>query len=233
MRSPTIEYEYLKAHINNISDIAFNTLYTKYIINDLSGKDKVIQIDDTDQESIISKRNGGLPFPGNIYTFIYKGPQISEIINQKQFFFSKTQEKTLTYIDFVPLVFCMSISTKIMKGINLNLLPPKVRLSFLESFYQLSKEFLENVEELTENNKLAINEKFRNYIASGRAQKVILLFNSQKNATYEKAYRSYNFKDIENFRMVEYNEWKYIPFYEPRDAFRKMNYSQIQKLYYK
>ena len=223
MRSPLQNYEYLKAKVNNVSEIAFNTLYRKYIIEDLRGKEKVIGIDSTDQETIISKRNGGLPFPGFIYTFIYKGKEIVEMI----------KERPQVYIDFVPLVFCMSIATKNLKGVNLNLLPPRVRLGFLESFYQLSKDFLEDVEELTENNKLAVNEKFRNYIASGRSQKVIELFNSQRNATFEKAYRSYNFVDIQNFRMIEYNEWQYIPFYEPRDAFRKMNYAQIQKLYYK
>jgi hypothetical protein len=223
MRSPEVEYEYLKAHVNNISDIAFYNLYTKYIINDLSGKDKVIQIDDTDQESVIIKRNGGYPLPGFIYTFIYKGKEISQIIN----------EKPQIYIDFVPLVFCMNIGKGIVKGINLNLLPANVRLNFLQGFFILFKPFFENVEKLTQNNQLALNEKFISFVRSGDGQDIIRILNSRKHATYEKAYRSYNFEDIENFRMVEYNEWKYIPFYEPKDAFRKMNYKQIQKLYYK
>jgi hypothetical protein len=223
MNSPNVDYEYLKTHVNNITETAFNTLYTKYIINDLSGKDKMIGIESTDQESLIISRNGGFPIPGFIYTFIYKGKEITEMIN----------EKPQIYIDFVPLVFCMNIGKGIMKGINLNLLPARVRLSFLQSFYMLFKPFFEDVEELTENNKLAINEKFVSFVTSGDGQKVIKILNDRNHSTYEKAYRSYNFKDIQNFRMIEYSEWKYIPFYEPKDAFRKMNYSQIQKLYYK
>lgn len=223
MRSPVVEHEYLKAHVNNIPDIAFDTLYTKYIINDLSGKNKVIQIDDTDQESIITKRNGGDPIPGFIYTFIYKGKEISQMIDKKP----------QIYIDFVPLVFCMNIGKEIFKGINLNLLPANIRLNFLQGFFILFKPFFQDIEELTENNKLAINEKFVSFVRSGDGQNIIRILNSRNHATYEKAYRSYSFKDIENFRMVEYNEWKYIPFYEPKDAFRKMNYKQVQKLYYK
>ena len=223
MRSPIENHRYLKAHVNNVPQIAFNTLYRKYIIEDLRGKEKMIGIESTDQESIVTKRNGGLPFPGFVYTFIYKGKEIIEMI----------QNKPQVYIDFVPLVFCMNTSPKIMKGINFNLLPAPVRLKFLEAYYQLYKDFLSDVEELTENNKLAINDKFRSYVLSGRGQAILKIFNSQQNATFEKAYRSYNFVDIENFRMVEYNEWQYIPFYEPKDAFRKMNYAQIQKLYYK
>jgi len=31
--------------------------------------------------------------------------------------------------------------------------------------------------------------------------------------------------------MVEYSEWKFIPFYEPKDAFRKLNQSDLYKYY--
>ena len=31
--------------------------------------------------------------------------------------------------------------------------------------------------------------------------------------------------------MVEYPEWRYIPFYDPRSAFRKLSQSQMYKLY--
>ena len=36
---------------------------------------------------------------------------------------------------------------------------------------------------------------------------------------------------VDKFRMIEYSEWKFIPFYEPKNAFRKLNQSQLYKLY--
>jgi hypothetical protein len=94
------------------------------------------------------------------------------------------------------------------------------------------KPFFEKVEELTQNNQIAINKKFIEEAKTGRSQEIIKIFNKMAGSNFNYGYRSYKFKNIDVLRMIEYNEYSYIPFYDPRDAFKKMNQSEIHKLYW-
>lgn len=222
MLSPREEYNFLK-DINNIKDIAYDTLFTKYLIQNKRGYDKLTEIESTDQESIIISRNGGYPIPGMVYTFIYGEPdQIPLRFGHKDF------------IDVVPLVFCMNNQRGAFSGINMNMLPTGPRLDFLNSFYNTFKDFLERTAELlAQNDKLALNKRFIEFMKSGGGQEMIRLFNRKNGANFNYGYRSYKIEKVKNLRMIEYNEWNYIPFYNPKDAFREMNQSQIHKLYYR
>jgi len=60
---------------------------------------------------------------------------------------------------------------------------------------------------------------------------MIKLFNIRNRANFNFGYRKYTIDKVKNLRMIEYPEWKYIPFYEPKDAFRRLNLNQIYKLY--
>lgn len=222
MNSPSEEYRYLR-DLDNIFDEAYFTLFEKYMKYKLWGKDKVIQIDETDQESLIASKNGGFPIPGYTYTFIYKGDN---------FKIGAPPEKVREYTDLVPIVFCMSSDKNNFAGINMNLLPPGSRLKFLQSFYDVFSSFLEReVDVLAENNELALNKRFIALVNSGKGQDMIKLFSRATGENFKFAYRKYLFEKIENFRMIEYAEWKYLPFYEAKDAFRKLNQNQIYKLY--
>ena len=220
MIHPRDENKILK-NVNNIDEQAYFTLFEKYIIQNLKGEKKLFEIDSTDQESLVMKRNGGYPIPGFVYTFLYKGPDmVVEIKNKK-----------VEYTDLVPLVFCMNNDRGNFSGINLNTLPPDVRLRFLGSFYETFIDFFANVEELTENNKEAFNKRFISFMKSGGGQTMIKLFNKKNGANFNFGYRKYLIEKVDRFRMVEYSEWKFIPFYEPKDAFRKLNQSDLYKYY--
>lgn len=222
MNSPVEEYNYLR-NLDNIFDVAYFTLFEKYMKYKLRGPEKAIQIDETDQESIILTRNGGFPIPGMIYTFIYKGPKDKIVI---------PKEKPKEYQDFVPLLFCMGAERESFSGINLNLLPPNARLQFLQSFYETFEDFLKReADVLAQNNKLSLNKRFISYIKSGKAQEMIKLFNKANGAHFNFAFRKYLIGKVDELRMIEYAEWKYIPFYEPQAAFRKLSQNQIYKLY--
>ena len=125
----------------------------------------------------------------------------------------------------------MNIDRGSFTGINLNTLPPDARLSFLGSFYDTFYDFFKNVESLTENNKEAFNKRFISLIKSGGGQSLLKVFNRENGANYNFGYRKYLIEKVDRFRMVEYSEWKFIPFYEPKDAFRKLNQADLYKLY--
>ena len=222
MQSPKEEFKFLK-NVNNIKDTAFYELFEKYLIQNKKGDKKLTEIESTDQESLIISKNGGYPIPGMIYTFIYGEPdQIQLKLGTKDF------------IDVAPLIFCMNTDRISFKGINMNMLPSDVRLDFLESFYNVFDDFFKNdVDILSQNNKLALNKRFIEYVKSGKGQEMLKLFNIKNGANFNYGYRSYKIGKVKRLRMIEYSEWNYIPLYEPKDAFRKLSQNIIHKLYYR
>lgn len=220
MLDPVDEYKFLK-DINNIKDIAYQTIFEKYLIQNKKGYDKLTEIESTDQESLIITRNGGYPIPGMIYTFLYGEKEQIEL----KYGFKE-------YIDVAPVTFCMNIDYGSFKGINLNMIPSEDRLKFISSYYNTFKDFLEKTAELlAQNNKLALNRRFIEFIKSGGGKEMLRLFNAKNAANFNFAYRSYKIEKVKQLRMLEYNEWVYLPFYEPKDAFRKINQSEMHKLY--
>jgi len=219
MNSPIEEYDYLK-NLANITDVAYYTLFEKYMKYNLRGQKKVIQIEDTDQESLMLAKTGGAPLPGMIYTFLYGGPDVVVKNSKKK------------YSDIVPMVFCMKNDKTSFSGINLNTIPYQARVKFLQSFYDNFQSFLEReVDLLAQNDKLALNKRFLSFIAGGKGKMMIDMFNKSTSENFNFGYRNYLLPKVKNLRMIEYAEWKYLPFYEPKDAFRKLSFSQIYKLY--
>jgi len=225
MESPVKEYKRL-SKIDNIKELAYYEIFTKYIVENLKNAKKLSEIDSTNQEQIIRRFNGGFPLPGFIYTFIYPPKKGEELI-------IKDGRKERKYNDYVPLVFCTNIKDEFFKGINLNTLPPLARLKFFETYFNMYESFFKDVEVLTENNKLAINDRYVDIALSPKGFDIIKLFNAMTNANFNYGFRTYDMKKIKQLRMIEYSEWAYINFYNPKNAFKLMNQKQIQDLYYK
>jgi hypothetical protein len=226
MESPINNYKTL-SQIDNIKSIAYDTIFTKYIIKSLRGEKKLMEWDSTDQESLILERNGGFPLPGFIYIFEYDKKGGAQFLN--------TGGVNKEFFDVVPLVFCTHVNTMTdnFEGINFNFLPPLERVKLLEAYYRAFQKFFENLEEKTQNNELALNKKFISFASSPIGGKIIKLFSKLASANFNYAYRKYKFDKIDNFRIIEYCEWNHIPFYEPKDAFRGANQKQIQTQYWK
>ena len=217
MNPPIEEYKFMKG-IDGIVDQAYFVLFEKYMKYNLRGQEKVIQIEDTDQESIMIKKTGGMPMPGMIYTFLYGGPDV-KVANK-------------SYSDLVPIVFCIKSEKTSFSGINLNTLPYQARVKFLQNFYDTFEDFLKReVDVLAQNDKLALNKRFLNFVGGGNGKKMIEVFNKVTQENFNFGYRNYSLQKVKNLRMIEYAEWRYLPFYEPKDAFRKLSYSQLYKLY--
>ncbi|MCK9446211.1 hypothetical protein M0Q50_04900 [bacterium] len=227
MESPKETFEKYK-RITNINAIAYDRLFINYLKLGLKGSKKLVDIESTNQEDLINQKLHGVPQIGMIYTFIHINKEgLNEIINA-------ASGKVIKFHDFTPILFITSFngSTGIIKGLNLNLLPNKERLKFLQVYWEFFNEFLKKVEEKTEYNELALNKEYQRLALSGKNSQIIKMFNNDQDASFEYAYRSYDLKNIRNFRMIEYNEWKYIPFYDSRESFKKTNLKLIYDTYY-
>jgi hypothetical protein len=214
--------------INNIENVAYEKLLLNYLQYNIKGPKKLIDIESTDQESILNSISPGIPYQGMVYTFIHLNKDgLSELENLKT-------GKTVTFHDFTPILFCTSYDpiNKLIKGINLNLLPKSERLKFLQSYYETYQEFFERVEELTEYNKIAINQEYRIIAMAGKNRELFTYFNKKNGSMFNFAYRSYSMLNLRNFRMIEYVEWPYILFFNSRDTIKQANLEIIYRMYF-
>jgi len=227
MESPKITYEQMK-HIDDIKNVAYERLFENYLKLELKGPKKLIDIESTDQESVLNKFNFGTPWPGMVYTFIHVNEKtLSELQNMKT-------GKPVQFHDFTPIVFCTNFNplSGILKGLNLNILPTEERVKFFQAFWENYKEFFARIEEKTEYNKEALNKKYLIAALIGRNPALFKKFNNEQNALFEFAYRSYDLKNIAKFRMIEYSEWVYIPFFDAKQSFKKANLELIYRTYW-
>jgi len=227
MESPKIIHEQLK-RIDGIKDIAYTRLFENYLKLDLKGSKKLIDITSTDQESVLNKINRSIPIQGMVYTFIHLNKENLELLKNL-----KTGKET-EFHDFTPILFCTNFDPikKIVHGINLNMLPSSERIKFFEAYYQLYKNFLKDIEQLTEFNKIAINLEYKIAAMSGKNPKIFEYFNKSQHALFNYAYRSYIISNIRRFRMLEYDDWGYIPYFSPKEAFKKISIELIHKTYW-
>jgi len=228
MENPKLSYEKLKA-ITNIKEVAYQRLFENYLKLDLEGPQKLIDIESTDQESVLNRMRRGIPYEGMIYTFLHlNDTNISLLRNLKT-------QKEFEFHDFTPIVFCtyVDVVNDNFRSLNLNMLPPSERLKFLQIFYETYKDFFQDVErELLHENDFAINQEYRLAALLGKNKDLLLYFNRKQRANFSYAYRTYEFKNIKKLRMLEFEEWKYIPFFEPKESFKKANLDLIYKTYW-
>lgn len=222
MLSPRKEYKSLLT-TENINDFSHYILFDKYITQNLHGNNKIFDIETSNMEDLLMKQTNGLPLPGMIYTFIYHGKPFEIIIEEA---------KKGKYSDYVPIMFCLGINRKNTIGINLNLLPQQVRLNFLQLLYDTFYNFYKDANIYAQYGQLVVNKSLINIVASNKGKELVKYFSDVHGANYSFAYRKYKLKNISNLRMIEFGEYKYIPFYVPENAFRKMNYKKLHKLYY-
>jgi len=227
MIEPLIEYEQLKK-IDRIEAVAYDRLIGTYLELKLKGDKKLIDIESTDQESKIKSHMLGIPVPGMIYIFNHVNDGTLEMLRELK------SGKNIQFHDLTPIIFCMSYNllTKTVKGLNLTMLPAPERVKFLQSFYKLFESFFKDVEQKTQYGKLAINKNYIEISLLGKNSKMIEQFNKINTSLFNYAYRSYKFDNIKNFRMIEFEEWRYIPFYSPNKAFAGTNLNQLYKMYW-
>jgi len=228
MESPKDIYEKNK-RITNIEDVAYVRLFDNYLKLELKGPRKLIDIDSTDQESLLNERTRGRPWPGMIYTFIHMNK--NNIIELT----ARGTGKMMQFHDFTPILFCTSFNpqTSLIKGLNLNMMPPDDRVKFLQVFWEQYKLVLDKIEELTEYNKNALNKKYISDAITGKNPALFKMFSDKQNSPFGFAYRSYERKNCAKFRMIEYQEWQFIPFFNAQQSFKKINLSKIYDEYNK
>jgi hypothetical protein len=187
-----------KGDSNNVS------LAQKYLVKDLldsnlKGENKIFELDGIDIESSLN----GKIIPSLIYTFIYD---------------YKKDKNLLSFGDKFPMVFCLNLimferqnSKSInMRGINLNLMTQEEKVKFLDFIVSTNEKFY--TEQIyKDNNKVHINNIIYSSLSNDN---IIELLSNVVKFDISKYVRMYTISNCKNIRLIEYNLWKYIPFYK-------------------
>lgn len=155
--------------------------------------------------------------PSMIYTFSYE-TNMQDKIGKYSFY------------DIVPVILCTSNDGQLVTGLNFNFLPTDIRALVLDIIYNAFKTFYDkDVDKAVERGEAAINESFAQFLIPDKGISFLNLLNNKLGIKITDAYRTYRREDIKNIRLVEFDEWKYIPFLVFKDAVRGASLAKVQK----
>lgn len=196
---------------NTVNKSSYEEIAFKIFVDDLlrykkTGTEKSNTITAMDMESQVPVKF----IPSMFYTFMYASPNI-DLANGK------------TFIDAVPLILCVSNTGETVSGVNFNMLPNNVRAVIIDIIRDAFSEFYNNL-----TGDYRINEKFAQYLISS-PDSFVKLIKDTTGYNITSAFRQYNLKYAKNIRLIEYDQWDYIPFLVFKDAIRGSNLAAIQK----
>lgn len=197
----------------NIRKLAEEYLVKDLLGKNLKGKNKLKDLDALDMETRINKI-----IPTMIYTFQYA---------------CKDDVANLAVNDKCPIVFCTGYkqvneygrNTLHIYGINLNLMTELEKVKFLDFLVSTNEKFYSS--DVYNTNKIIVNTKLYSIVQTPNFAKYI---SNVLRFDITKYYRSYAFQGCKNFRIVEYNLWKYIPLYNPKTKIDNVSFEDTQKI---
>lgn len=198
---------YKSASKSAYEKIAFNTFVNDLLRDKKTGSAKSRTVTALDMESKTPIRF----IPSLFYTFLYITPKMQSL------------DKKDGFIDAVPLIFCTSNLGNKVAGINFNMIPTDVRAAVIDTIVNTDEEFYKSA-----SGEYQINEKLAKVLISKPS---IFLSVIQDTTGYDisSAFRQYNTEYIQNVRMIEYDQWEYIPFLVFKDDIRGINLASMQK----
>lgn len=148
--------------------------------------------------------------PGCIYCFIYKAmnPTTYIVGNQK-----------LQYFDKLPVLYVIKETPNTITGINLNFCNRDLRVAILNMIYNMDEDFFFNNSDIkneVDNGKIITSNSINKFLLNDNTciQQIMYKLNKTYNIPNNPNIfiRTYSKSLIRNIRMIEYWQWKHIPF---------------------
>lgn len=198
--------------VNQMEKEAFDFLVTGLLSKNLKGKNKQRTITAHNMEETI----GNQIVPSLFYMIMYAKNDVPEKIGDDEFY------------DVCPLILCLSVNDKNVTGINFNFIPNILRAVILDIIEESNINFyntvsVSNVDEIQINKALAVILSSKN-----GAFNFIQYIKSKTGIDISSAIRTYNKSNIVNVRLIEYDEWGYIPYLTFTDSVRGADLAKIQ-----
>lgn len=203
------------------TSVEYYNLAKEYLIDDKLRSKNIIPSKQITGMKMESQLNLSI-YPSMFYTFLYNTDTIQ-------------QYGTLQFIDRVPLLLCMTNISGVISGINFNFIREDIRPILLDIIYNSFESFYSNdLSNAVNNNQYLINNKLANIFINDQTRNVFLSWLDKKTGIkISNTYRIYNKNYISNIKLIEYDEWKYIPFLNFSDAIRGINLAILQETFMK
>ena len=205
---------YKDSRLQSMSAQATQSLVQMLLVDNIRGQDKLQEITAMDMESTFNKT----VYPSMMYTFLYDSPDVEQINNR-------------TFKDHIPVILCMSFDGNYITGLNFNLIPNDIRADILDIIYNAFTSFYKDkLSNAVTSGTAVLNEQFASILINERSRTDFLhILNAKLGMDVSNAYRTYSIKYIKNIRLIEYDNWKYIPFLSFTDSVRGAGLASLQK----
>ena len=151
------------------------------------------------------------------YLIMYTKSDNPEVIGKNEFY------------DVCPLIMCLSANDKSISGLNFNFIPNDVRARIMDLIVESNQKFYQEME-TTSINSIKTNNPLGSLLMSDKGISSFLLFiKSKTGIDVSQCVRTYKRSNIVNVRLIEYDEWSYIPYLSFKDSIRGANLANIQK----
>ena len=209
--------KYLETYLNSDRDQmekeAFDFLITDLLSRNLRGADKQRTLTAHNMEDMLKNQL----VPSMFYLLMYAKSDKPEVIGKNEFY------------DVCPLIMCLNVNNKFVTGLNFNFLPNDVRARIMDLIVESNQKFYQEIE--TSNiNSIKVNNALGSMFMSDKGVSSFLLFvKSKTGLDVSKCVRTYDRKNIMNVRLIEYDEWHYIPYLSFKDSIRGSSLANVQR----
>lgn len=204
---------YTKSNKGQMEKEAFDFLVTDLLSKNLRGNDKQRTLTAHNMEDMIKNQF----VPSMFYLIMYAKSDRPESIGNQEFY------------DVCPLIFCVGSNDKFVTGINFNFIPNDVRARIMDIITETQKKFYDDVE-TTNITDIRANTPLGSLLLSEKGISSFVLFiKSKTGIDISPCIRTYNRSNIINVRLIEYDEWGYIPYLSFKDSVRGANLANIQR----
>lgn len=200
---------YKKTERSKGEALAFDVLVSDLLSKDKIGSDKFRELGSKNMEQSAPTNF----IPSMFYIFMYVKQDKEQVLGEK-------------FYDVCPLILCTSVDAKSVKGINFNFLPNDVRAAVLDILVGDFKDFYDNVEK-DAGDDLVVNNDLGVSLTKG-LDGVLMYIKEKIGLDISACVRTYSRRNMLKTRMIEYDQWKYIPFLTFKDAVRGINLAQLQ-----
>jgi hypothetical protein len=190
---------------------AFDVLVTDLMSSNLTGQTKSKELTAQDMESHMATNF----MPTMFYIFMYVRQQPEKMKNAE-------------FYDVCPMILCTSVDAKTVTGINFNIIPNNIRAVFLDIVTGDYQQFY-NEMRITSPDRMVVNNKLGSILTSEKGLSYIIAYiNAKTGVDLSSAIRKYDRSCIIKTRMIEYDQWHYIPFLSFKDSVRGVSLAALQ-----
>lgn len=205
---------YKDSKLQSMAEQATENLVQLLLVDNKRGSGKTNELTGMDMESTFNYT----VLPSMIYTFLYDSPDAEKM--------DETNFK-----DHLPVILCTSFDGRYVTGLNFNLIPNDIRANILDIIYNAFSNFYEDsLNDAVSKNKAVLNEKFAVLLMNDRQRADFMkILDAKLGMNISNAYRVYDVKYIRNIRLIEYDNWKYVPFLSFKDSVRGAGLATLQR----